>query len=436
MRFLYCFLLVLGPLLAQNAGSNIVDESNDVIGGGEHSADPNISLYSEIHTSWTITETANNNKEFTYSAVQCTYPIRFDPTGLDITLTDDPSTPLCLPLSASVAFLLGPIQAGLDEFYSIPDVNHLPPVYSPQEVLGMARPRAATVQPTMPSDPHLILFDGIGWSMDKVDLNTFAVTQVPLNSNLTPFVNTFGVRPATTGNAHEVWVASPPSPGTMAISIADFNTGQIATGIPGLALGPDDNPVNVIFTGDGLTALVAVSQTPDAAGNNGAILAFDAVGRTLKSRLPIKDAPQQLLISPDGLTAYSLGITGPKGTITYYDVLSGTADLVAPFTYFIARPGSGAVIHPDGTRIFCTACGASVVVFDLKTRQFSGFNVSAPATGAGGSTISANMSQDGSVMAISDNLGNVYMLDTRYGNTLTTYQNATPSMVFPGAPVN
>ena len=49
----------------------------------------------------------------------------------------------------------------------------------------------------------------------------------------------------------------------------------------------------------------------------------------------LKFVPAALLMAPDGLTAYILSNTG---TITYYDVLSGTSDLTVS-TY---PPGSNA----------------------------------------------------------------------------------------------
>jgi len=78
-------------------------------------------------------------------------------------------------------------------------------------------------------------------------------------------------------------------------------------------------------------------------GNLGVLLAFDAVTQTLTSTLLLKYAPTALVMSPDGLTAYLLS---SSGMITYYDVLSGTADLSAS-TY---TPGRAAVIRDSAPR--------------------------------------------------------------------------------------
>jgi hypothetical protein len=186
-----------------------------------------------------------------------------------------------------------------------------------------------------------------------------------------------------------------------------------------------------VFTNSGATALEAVKySSPDSSGNQGALLVFDAANRKVTSTLALKDRPTALLMAPDGLTAYLLD---DVGTITYYDVFSGTADLTAS-TYTPGMsggyPGSSSqvFIHPDGTRLFWNV-GVQLDVFDLTTRKITNqFDTGLPTTSAA----SMQMSQDGSTVWFANALGNVVILDTRYGNILATYQTSPGSQVFPG----
>jgi hypothetical protein len=194
-------------------------------------------------------------------------------------------------------------------------------------------------------------------------------------------------------------------------------------------------PAGIVFTNDGTTALYAVSYyMPDSSGNKGVLLAFNAASRTLTSTLPLKYAPTALVMAPDGSTAYVLS---NGGMITYYDVLSGTADLSAS-TY---PPGSDAgypgansavYIHPDGTRLFWNV-GVYLTVFNLTTRTVTNqFNSGLPTTV--GRTFS--LSQDGGRAYFSDQQGDVAILDTLYGNILATYTETGASVaVFGGPPL-
>jgi hypothetical protein len=175
--------------------------------------------------------------------------------------------------------------------------------------------------------------------------------------------------------------------------------------------------------------------TPDSSGNEGALLVFDAFNRKLTSTLQLKTDPSALLMAPDGLTAY---ILNGAGTITYYDVLSGTADLTASTFASGSSAGynaSGQVYaHPDGTRLFWSS-GGELQVFDLTTRKVTNrFSFGLPSTIAASAVMS--MSQDGNRVYISDLLGDVVVLDTRYGRTLAKYNVGSGAAVFDGPPAN
>jgi WD40 repeat protein len=131
-------------------------------------------------------------------------------------------------------------------------------------------------------------------------------------------------------------------------------------------------------------------------------------------------------MAPDGLTAYIIG--SQSGTIAYYDVLSGTADLTV--TRIPSFTGQ-VFIHPDGTRLFWDA--GQLEVFDLTTRKIvNEFKFGLPTTSA----TSMQMSQDGSKVYVGNGLGAVVILDTRYGNVLGTFQSPGPAQVFGGPEAN
>jgi hypothetical protein len=170
-------------------------------------------------------------------------------------------------------------------------------------------------------------------------------------------------------------------------------------------------------------------NTADSAGNKGALLKLDAVGRPVISTLLLKSAPTALLMAPDGLTAYLLD---NAGGITYYDVLGGTADLsVSTYTPGQAGgyPGSSSWVfaHPDGTRLFWNV-GGQLAVFNLTTRKVTNlFDSSLPTTSA----MSMQMSQDGSTMWFCNAAGNVAVLDTLYGSVLTLFTTTAGSTIYP-----
>jgi hypothetical protein len=299
-----------------------------------------------------------------------------------------------------------------------------------------------TVQPVAPPDPQMIFLDGSGStsSIIAIDLTTLtAVSHVVVPSIVGPF----GIRPSATGSPNEVWVLNSGfelSSGLNEVSVVNLGAQSLLTNIVTSSI-QAAVPMGIVFTNDGATAFEALKyDSPDSAGNNGALLVFDAVDRTLTSTMLLKFVPTALLMAPDGLTAYILSNTG---TITYYDVLSGTSDLTVS-TY---PPGSDAgypgassavYIHPDGTRLFWNV-GVYLTVFDLTTRQVTNqFNSGLPTTV--GRTFS--LSQDGGRAYFSDQQGDVAILDTYYGTVLASFiagastSNAgAATSVFGGPPI-
>jgi hypothetical protein len=288
-----------------------------------------------------------------------------------------------------------------------------------------------TAQPAAPPDPQLIFLDGLGNSLIAVDLTTLTVvSQVVVPSTVGPF----GIRPNAPGSSNEVWVANGGS--EIEVSVVNLSTQTLVTSIltPSIPQSTFPVPVGIVFTNDGATAFEAFKyDSPDSAGNNGALVVFDAAGRTVTSTMLLKFTPTALLMAPDGSTAYLLSNTG---TITYYDVLSGTADLTVstyPPGSDAGYPGAGSAvfIHPDGTRLFWNV-GVYLTVFDLTMRTVTNqFNSGLPTTV--GRTFS--LSQDGGRAYFSDQLGDVAILQTYDGTVLTTYNTGAATSVFGGPPV-
>jgi hypothetical protein len=425
MKFLCALSLITAPLFAQpNSGSGLVDFGSGIADNkyGRPISGVNY-LISNFKYAWQITVAANGDKTFNFIVYKCIYTLQIA-IPLVGAFEDIPLPfPVCTQLAQSGAEDFGTIGAGLGLFNSLaPGLVAHNVVYGP--FAERARPRLTVEQPATPPDPQMIMFDGLGVNMMKFDLTTFAIlSQVPL---FPLGVTTFGIRPAATNPENEVWTAysATGAGGVTAggITIVDLGAGKVVGTIPNNA---NVVPVNIVFTNSGNTALEAVDYaTPDSSGNQGAILVFDAATRTLTSTLPLKNAPQQMLMAPDGLTAY---ILGSHFTITYYDVLSGTADLTAPFP--LAFVAGTVFLHPDGTRLFVDE-GYGLGVFDLTTHQISN-NFSYDLTMYAVS-ISVNMSQDGSTVWVTDSLNNVTILDTRYGNVLATFPTAPKSTMFPG----
>ena len=108
----------------------------------------------------------------------------------------------------------------------------------------------------------------------NLDLTTGAtMSQVTLpNSALGPF----GIRPTDAGQPNEVWVAN----SGVQISVADLAAQKISATIPLPSSIPVSAvPAGIVFSNDGGIAFEALRYfSPDSAGNNGALLIFDAGG--------------------------------------------------------------------------------------------------------------------------------------------------------------
>jgi hypothetical protein len=272
----------------------------------------------------------------------------------------------------------------------------------------------------------MIFLDGTGNSLVAIDLTTLAVVgQVVVPSTSGPF----GIRPSATGPANEVWVAN----GSAQVSIADLGSQQLITNIQTPSI-PSGVSAGIVFSTDGTTAFEAIQFfSADASGNNGTLIQFDAVNRKVTSTLPLKNGPAALLMAPDGSTAFLLG---GSGQLTYYDVLSGTADLTVstyPPGQNTGYPGaaSSVFVHPDGTRLFWNV-GVNLIVFDLATRQPLGqFNSGLPTTVG----CIFTMSQDGREAYFSNPQGDVAIVDIQTGQILLTTNAGSATTVLEGAPL-
>jgi hypothetical protein len=238
-----------------------------------------------------------------------------------------------------------------------------------------------------------------------------------------------GLRPSSAGSTNEVWVPWVTNE-TPQITVVDVGAQTVLANIATPSIPPNNFvPVGIVFTNSGNTAFEAVSYySPDSSGNNGALVILDAVNRVVKSTFPLKFAPTAVLMAPDALTIYLLSTAGE---LTYYDVLSGTADLSVS-TY---PPGSNggyaagnAFVHPDGTRLFWTA-GTNLVAFDLTTRLVTNQFPSGLPNGSG---VTLEVSQDGSTAVMGNGQGTVVALDTQFGLILAMSQNSTATLAFPG----
>jgi hypothetical protein len=424
MKSFLLFLLILCPLAAQpNSGSGLIDFDSGIV-DNKYAQTVGLGrlLLSNYKFAWQITRAANGDKTFNFIAYKCIY-------SLTVWVQNDFYSwplpfPICTQLSQSSAEDIGPVQAGLLDFsFLAPEAPHHI-VYGP--FAKPFSPRLAAQIPVTPPDPQMIMLDGFSNNLVEFDVTTFALTS---QVTLPPQPRVYSIRPSDTGPENEVWTAHA---GTVdEISICDLGAQSVLATIPTPSLVPGNTvPVGIVFTNSGNTALYAVSYyTPDSMGNQGALLVFDAASQTLTSTLLLKDAPTTIVMAPDGLTAYLLS---SNGNITYYDVLSGTADLTAS-TYTPGMsggyPGAGSpvFIHPDGTRLFWNV-GYLLSVFDLTTRKVTNsFNSGLPST----SGVSIQMSQDGSTVWFANGLGNVIILDTRNGTVLSTYQTSPESQVFP-----
>jgi hypothetical protein len=285
----------------------------------------------------------------------------------------------------------------------------------------------ATVAPAAPPDPFMVLVDGLSGNVMKFDLTTGAVVNQVLPPPLA--VGPVGLRLSAAGSTNEVWVPWVTNE-TPQITVVDVGAQTVLANIATPSIPPNNFvPVGVVFTNSGDTAFEAVSYySPDSSGNNGALVILDAVNRVVKSTFPLKYAPGVVLMAPDALTIYLLS---SAGELTYYDVLSGTADLsVSTYTPgFNNGYGVGnAFVHPDGTRLFWNV-GTNLEVFDLTTRLVTSQFPSGLPNGSG---VTLEVSQDGSTAVMGNGQGTVVALDTQFGLILATSQNSTATLAFPG----
>jgi hypothetical protein len=282
----------------------------------------------------------------------------------------------------------------------------------------------STATPSAPPNPFLVFVDGLSGNVMKFDLQAGSVVgQVqPPSSAIGPV----GLRPGAAGSTNEVWVANQ----TPQVTVADLGEQSILANIATPSLPSSFSPSGIVFTNSGNTAFEAVKYfSPDSSGNNGALVVFDAVNRVVKTTFPLRYAPAVMIMAPDELTIYLLS-TG--GEITYYDVLSGTADLsVSTFTPGLDNgyPGTGnAFVHADGTRLFWNV-GPFLEVFDLTLRKGTSQFASGLTTA---SAITLEVSQDGSIAIMANGQGSIILLDTLHGLVLGTAQNSTSTLAIPG----
>jgi hypothetical protein len=428
MKILLFLLLALSPMFAQGTGSVLISRYTGLISDNSNTLDPDVfSLVVKDYLTYSVWRNPDGSKTLVFAVTHCLSPSIRPETLEELFITEKIGATTCGTLKQSFAVALGPVQEVIAQFLDYaPNARHRLVYKLSREALpGKAlQPRAAGAQPADAADPQMVILDTESDNrILKLDLTTFATSSQVLLPNQSPRV--FGMRPSATGDTNEVWTA--PGPAGSAITISDLGAGKVTGAIPNPTTDPTkNNSAGIVFTNDGSTALYAVGYTtPDSSGNNGALLAIDAVNRKITSTLPLKFAPQQLLMSPDGLTAYIIG--SQAGMISYYDVLSGTADLTARIASF----NGPAFIHPDGTRLFWDA--GQLEVFDLTTRKIvNEFKFGLPTTSA----TSIGMSQDGSQVYAGNGLGAVVILDTRSGQVVATYQEPGAALVFSGPPAN
>lgn len=436
MKFWLC-LLIASPLLAQpSEGTDLIDMGGDIIKSyGTPIIDPGHPvLYYSVQYSWSIIREADGSKAFTFTATRCTYYSSI-PLPLGLTYSLALPMPMCVPLSESAAEALGPIAAAIQEFNNYhPSAPHLPLNYLPYpgsasgpypNPIQSVHRQLSTVPPVVQPDPQIVFLDGFSTNIVQFDLTTFAMTsQITLPDN----PHLFGIRPTSTGPENEVWAAIAGS--VAEISICDLGAQAVLANIPIPSLVPSNTvPVGIVFANDGATAFYAVKFfSADSSGNNGALVVLDAVNRKVISTLPLKYAPAQMLKAPDGMTLYLLSAT--NGELTYYDVLSGTADLsLTTYTPGVGDGFSGqAFISTDGTQLFWNT-GYVLDVFDINSHAVVGqINSGLPSTSA----VSTQMSQDGSTIWMENGAGTVAPYDVRSGVFLGTFTTDPGSVVYPG----
>lgn len=398
-------LLLLGQAWAQNAGATIIDAGNFPVNHGMGPGQQYLASYDRVL--YLITRAPNGVKTLTFNVEHCREPGPMYAQGLlFFSAVLAPGT-TCTPDSESQALTFSPVQNLIGDFLN--DDSDAPHKIVYGSTSLQLRPKA-TEQPGTPPDPYMICLDGFTNNVVKFDMSTGnTLAQVALPSGAS---GPLALRPASTPPSNEVWVAN----GTTQVTIADLGAQKVITSIATQSL-PGGNVAGIAFTNDGASVLEALSfYSPDSSGNTGAVVAYDAVKRVVTSTLRMKTSPSAFLMSPDGLTAYILDGTGK---ITYYDVLSGTADLtVSTFTPGVNNgyPGaaSSVFVHPDGTRMFWHV-GPNIESFDLTGHKVTAtYNSGLPTTSASDILMSA----DGGTISISNGAGNTVIIETHFGNIM------------------
>lgn len=422
MKRLALFFLFPALLAAQGGGSTIIAQGSEVLATQVGANGKGITSFD--YFVYKITRDANGVKTFNFLAYHCLSggfqygAARLFPGSLSTPGGDDA---VCIPLSSAQAVSFAPVQEAISDFlFDTSDVPHK--IHYGSLTVG-AGASLTTQAPVTPANPFAVLLDGFGSTLIQYDLaalNTLAQVPVP-DSALGPLA----IRPSATPPATEVWIAN----GGLQVTVADVAAKKVITNIATPSLPASALPVGIAFSNTGTTAYEGFRlQSPDAAGNTGGIAIFNAANRTLTSIFLMKFSPTAFLLSPDGLTAYLLD---GGGRITYYDILSGTADLTASTFTPGAQggyPGSEVFIHPDATRLFWHE-GPFVEVFDLTTRKITArYNSGLPTTSA--STMV--LSPDGATVSISNGAGQAVVLDTRYGNILSTSQDTGAPLLYVG----
>lgn len=443
MRHLILFFAAAGALVAQPAAGGLVIE---VASGQIPHYDPNLlgipALYSKIQYAWSITRAPNGDKQFTFTASECIY-VTVIPApifGGDFWLSLP--TPKCTTLTQSQAENLGPIAEGLLSFYNYhPDAPHDPPIYNPKPPgappspfsepvphalsTGAApHPALTSVQPLTAPAPQMVFLDGLSFNLLLYDLTAQQITSTVVVPSTT---GPLGIRPVSTGAQHEVWTAN----GGTQVTVSDLTTQSVVTNIPTPSLPQAAAPAGIVFSPDGTTAFEAVSFfSPDSSGNLGALVVFDAVNRNVTSTFPLKTAPSAVLMAPDGYTVYLLS---QNGMLTYYDVLSGTADLsVSTYTPGLAGgyPGAFAQVFltPDGTHLYWNV-NYLIVGFDLTTHKMSS-SVNSGLSSRSQTTM--YMAQDGIRIWLTSADGTVAVYDVSTGGVIATFTADPLSAIFIG----
>ncbi len=428
MKRLIAVLFAWSPLLAQNAPVN-----NPVIGRVYNTVVNYVpylgtTLFEKLV--FQIVRNPDGSKTFFFHVQHCQSLEHWELKGPTIgTAVPTMSTITnCYDVNQSTALEVGDVEAQLGLFLdSYGDALHrIVYVLGPVSISKSLRDYFTAAAPTPPNDPYITMLDGLGNSLLKFDLTNFSIlSQVVVPSTVGPY----GVRPTLMGPQNEYWVAN----GSSGIAIADLASQTVTANIATPSVPSGALPVAILFTNDGNTAFEAFHyDTADASGNLGLLVVFDAVKQAVTSTLALKYAPSAFVMAPDGLTAYLLSYTG---MITYYDVLSGTADLsITTYTPGQAGgyPGIGApvFIHPDGTRLFWNV-GGQVESFDLAQHKVTAqFDSGLPTTSASTMTLSG----DGLTVIVSDGAGNESFLDSQFGSPQGSFTAAAAAQVFVGPP--